>query len=62
MQETIKKVQNPSWQMPPVQESASPSWQSASWVQVDCAALDCAAAVLLPRFSQEPAMTPVPIN
>jgi len=43
MQETMKNVQNPSLHAAPVQASASPSWQSASWVQVICAALVCAA-------------------
>jgi hypothetical protein len=57
MQETMKKVQNPSWQSPPVQGSASPSWQSASWVQgICCPATD------VPRPSQEVAMTPAPIR
>src|SRR5918993_6083050 len=46
IQETMKNVQNPSWQSPPVQGSASPSWQSASWVQVICATLVCPAADL----------------
>jgi hypothetical protein len=57
MQETMKKVQNPSWQIPPVQGSASPSWQSASWVHGIC----CPVADL-PRLSQEVAMTPAPIR
>jgi hypothetical protein len=62
MQETMKNVQNPSWQVAPVQASASPSRQSASWVQVICAKLVCAAAVVLLWPSQEPAMTPAPIR
>ena len=61
MQLTMKKVQNPSTHAAPVQGSASPSRQSASWVQVICSTLVCAAEVLL-RFSQEPAMTPAPIR
>src|SRR5215213_3528057 len=61
MQATMKNVQNPSWQIPPVQGSASPSWQSASWVQVICATLVCAAADL-PLPIPVPAMTPTPIR
>jgi len=61
MQLTMKKVQKPSTHAAPVHGSASPSLQSASWAHVICSAVVCA-AIVLPRLSQEPVITPAPIR